>query len=207
VQLLRYVYSYEGQRTLKIFGSSQTNDRGEYRLYGITPGRYYVRAGTSWMPSDYSYFDSVSPLFYPGVADTSQASIVAVESGGVLGGIDFNLNRQESHRIRGHIFDNDPNGSPASIKTLRCTSLAADFRRRRNGQDLVHSRGLPQMGFSNSATSFRDSLPLPASIVAKVRIAVTCRFKLVTAMLKTSDDIDGKHHKRTYPHVGRRRNF
>src|SRR5262249_17793226 len=39
----------EGKRTLAIEASAQTNDLGEYRLYGMKPGSYYVAAvETSW---------------------------------------------------------------------------------------------------------------------------------------------------------------
>lgn len=41
VQALRISYAY-GQRTLTMTTSSQTNDLGEYRLFWLTPGRYYV---------------------------------------------------------------------------------------------------------------------------------------------------------------------
>jgi len=38
-------YSYEnGRRVLTVVETAQTNDLGEYRLFGLTPGRYYVGA-------------------------------------------------------------------------------------------------------------------------------------------------------------------
>src|SRR5206468_10857507 len=39
VQLLRAAYNSRGQRDFQIIGSARTDDRGEYRLYWITPGR------------------------------------------------------------------------------------------------------------------------------------------------------------------------
>jgi hypothetical protein len=127
VQLLRYVYDDSGQRIVKPFGSVRTNDRGEYRLYDITPGRYYVRAGTSSKPTDNAFAESVSPLFYPGVADVAQASVVEVDSAGELGGLDFNLKHQESHRIRGRVIDEEPNSSPDSSKSLHLYYLGGGF--------------------------------------------------------------------------------
>ena len=41
VQLLRSTYNSDGERTLQAAGGDRTNDRGEYRVYWITPGRYY----------------------------------------------------------------------------------------------------------------------------------------------------------------------
>ena len=43
VQALRPIYR-EGQRTLTIVQSVLTDDRGEYRLFWLPPGPYYVRA-------------------------------------------------------------------------------------------------------------------------------------------------------------------
>jgi hypothetical protein len=127
VQLLRYVYDDSGRRDLMPFGSVQTNDRGEYRLYNITPGRYYVRAGTSSKPSDNAFAESVSPLFYPGVVNVAQASAVDVESAGELGGVDFNLKHQESYRIRGRIIDEAPNGSLDSRTIVRMYYIGGGF--------------------------------------------------------------------------------
>src|SRR5687767_12347114 len=39
VQLLKAVYNSAGQRTFRIDGGDRTDDRGEYRVYGVTPGR------------------------------------------------------------------------------------------------------------------------------------------------------------------------
>src|SRR5438309_1968584 len=77
-------------------GAAKTNDRGEYRLYWITPGRYYVVAGS--LDALGSSFQSVesgglggSPneyqstgygvTFYPGVSDPFDAVFVTVRTG------------------------------------------------------------------------------------------------------------------------------
>src|SRR5437867_11918755 len=43
VQALRSIYR-DGRKTLTIVQSVQTDDRGEYRLFWLAPGRYYVSA-------------------------------------------------------------------------------------------------------------------------------------------------------------------
>jgi hypothetical protein len=47
VVLLRGLYDAEGRRSLQPVNSVRTDDRGEYRLFWITPGRYFLRASTS----------------------------------------------------------------------------------------------------------------------------------------------------------------
>jgi hypothetical protein len=44
VQALRSTYDASGKRTLQPAASGRTNDLGEYRLYWINPGRYYISA-------------------------------------------------------------------------------------------------------------------------------------------------------------------
>jgi hypothetical protein len=47
LQLLKAIYNQAGQRIFQNAGQARTNDRGEYRFYWVTPGRYYVVAGNS----------------------------------------------------------------------------------------------------------------------------------------------------------------
>jgi len=44
IQALRSTYDAAGKRTLQPVASGRTNDLGEYRLYWINPGRYFVSA-------------------------------------------------------------------------------------------------------------------------------------------------------------------
>jgi len=50
VHALRVAYDSSGSKTLVSDSGSQTDDRGEYRLTGMAPGRYYVRAETRTSP-------------------------------------------------------------------------------------------------------------------------------------------------------------
>src|SRR5205085_2941040 len=45
VELLRYEYNFEGKRVEIREAIDSTDDRGEYRLFWLTPGNYYLRAG------------------------------------------------------------------------------------------------------------------------------------------------------------------
>ena len=41
VQMLRYVYR-QGLRQIEPAGSDQTDDRGQYRVFDLEPGEYFV---------------------------------------------------------------------------------------------------------------------------------------------------------------------
>ncbi len=112
VQILRSVYSANGTRTLRTVASARTNDRGEYRLYWITPGRYYLNVG-SGNPDQRSEGSSANEVavrqypttFYPGTLDPSKATIVEILPGTELSAIDFVLPEQPMHAIRGTVID------------------------------------------------------------------------------------------------------
>jgi Carboxypeptidase regulatory-like domain len=59
--------------------TTQTNDLGDYRIYGLSSGRYYLRVQSrqSKSPGVPSY----SPAYYPGVSEIANAEAVDVPSG------------------------------------------------------------------------------------------------------------------------------
>ena len=76
----------EGRRRLVTVGRSVvTNDLGEYRLYGLSPGTYAV--GTIPGPSGDGY--PFAPAYYPGTQNPAQARSVVVGLGQERAGIDL----------------------------------------------------------------------------------------------------------------------
>jgi len=47
VQALRSTYDSTGKRSLRPMGTAKTNDLGEYRLYWMNPGRYFLNANAA----------------------------------------------------------------------------------------------------------------------------------------------------------------
>jgi hypothetical protein len=126
VQLLRATYNASGQRAFQVEGATRTNDRGEYRLYWLTPGNYYMSAGSAPGPNRTSGANApASPnevpdrsfalTYYPGVLDARGAALIEVTSGGELSGIDLSVSSQELRRIRGHVTDSNTGHPPSSV--------------------------------------------------------------------------------------------
>jgi len=98
--------SYEGnQRQFVQAATAVTNDRGEYRLYGLSPGHYYVSAtytpalasevagATAAQPTAGSILEEgYAPTYYPGTNDPSRAVPVALGAGEEVRGFDFTSN-------------------------------------------------------------------------------------------------------------------
>jgi protocatechuate 3,4-dioxygenase beta subunit len=102
----QYVYGQDG-RTLADGPSARTDDLGEYRLFDIVPGRYVVQA----QPPEHTDFNPLHPgaatslltAYYPGSADANAASVVELNAGRQLQGIDITLRRGYIPTIRGRV--------------------------------------------------------------------------------------------------------
>jgi hypothetical protein len=109
VKLLRRVYDSDGRSRLATAVTVETNDLGEYRAYWVTPGRYYLSAGTLFVPGftgDIGMRDHYPETFFPGSIDVSQARAIDLEEGADIRAIDFSLVRQERfYSVRGRVID------------------------------------------------------------------------------------------------------
>ncbi len=130
VRLFRFVYDQTGKRTTQNVASAATNDLGDYRMYYLTPGRYYVSAGT---PSgantnvpDYLLFGGgfttsnripqrYAMAYYPGVSREADATSVEVPPGSDLRGIDFTVGPQQTYKIRGRVVDSRTGLPPPQV--------------------------------------------------------------------------------------------
>jgi len=99
VEALHYVYR-GGKKVLDSAVSARTNDRGEYRIFGLPPGRYYVRS-TSRARGTTAF----SPQFFPGARDISQATQLEAAPGAELRSIDIVMRPDSLHSISGRVVD------------------------------------------------------------------------------------------------------
>jgi len=101
---------------------ARTNDLGEYRLYGLPPGRYYISAeypvwelAASGSPGGSA---SYAPTYYPGASDPGAAVPLDVAPGSESLGIDFALRRASTVRLRGRVTNIPENLSPQSVSLV-----------------------------------------------------------------------------------------
>jgi hypothetical protein len=117
VQLARYSY-VNGAKQLVIAGGASTNDLGEYRLYGVAPGKYYLRAtylgvaeASLVRPAAPQAEEDYVPTYYPGTIDAATATELNVMPGAELRGVDLTLYKTRTLRIRGRVaFSVEPKG-------------------------------------------------------------------------------------------------
>ena len=111
VSLLQESYSEAGARIFRQEASSLTNERGEYRLYWVTPGRYYLIAQNPPLAGSLSgrslniTRNNYAPTFYPGTADVAEGSLIEVKSGVELTGANITMLAERRYRVRGRVVD------------------------------------------------------------------------------------------------------
>ncbi|MGC9971592.1 MAG: carboxypeptidase-like regulatory domain-containing protein [Bryobacteraceae bacterium] len=107
IQAMR-VSHQSGRRELMAVASGTSDDRGEYRVFGLPPGRYYVSAApapSSRPGAPESDEEGYVPFYYPGVIDPGQAAPLELRAGGEIQGVDFRLTRARTVRVRGRVLN------------------------------------------------------------------------------------------------------
>jgi hypothetical protein len=123
VNALRATY-LRGKRTLSSEVTVVTNDLGEYRLFGLRPGRYFLSA--TYRPgqrleaneededSDRSGKSGYVPTYYPGTPDPARATAFTIKTGDEIPSMDFLLEPTTVYSIRGRVNNfgsrRNPNG-------------------------------------------------------------------------------------------------
>src|SRR5207249_5328541 len=115
VSALREVYS-NGKRRLSPEALVPTNDLGEFRLFGLKPGRYFVSArykaglhivGRGEVREDESD-DSrpeFMPIYYPNSPDPARASTIALKAGEEISTVEILLRHVTTYRVRGRVYN------------------------------------------------------------------------------------------------------
>jgi hypothetical protein len=141
-----------GQRRPNIeMHADSTDDRGVYRVFGLAPGDYVVsaRATTNFgpfggsaetrqvtpaevqwarQPSGAAPAEGQSvgyaPIYYPGVADTTSATVITIGAGEERAGADFVVAPVPTATVSGQVFGAD--GGPAVGATVTAAPTTGD---------------------------------------------------------------------------------
>jgi protocatechuate 3,4-dioxygenase beta subunit len=149
VAVERYQY-VRGERQLVAAGGGVTDDRGQYRVFGLAPGDYYVNASTPGGPQGpgrgmqafalagdgrggRGFFGGApdepdpvgyAPTYYPGVINASDAGKVTVGPGQELEGIDFQAQLVTLATVRGFVV-----GAVGPVSVLLAPQASGGMRR------------------------------------------------------------------------------
>jgi protocatechuate 3,4-dioxygenase beta subunit len=134
VQAQRFVYTPDGRRRLQTSGRATTDDRGEFRIYGLMPGEYVV-TGTARASTSQFFVNGVSPLsepsdgylqtFYPGTPNVAEARTISIGIAEEMS-VQFGLMAGRFARVSGTArYSNGQPAYPAEVAVLPRLSAGA----------------------------------------------------------------------------------
>jgi hypothetical protein len=135
VTALSLDYGPGGVRALRTIAFVETNDLGEYRLYGLAPGEYFVSVDlTDTANREQRVRQNIPQLlksyalhYYPGTPEIGAARPVRVrESGLDVGGIDVRLRQTSLATVRGKLLMNVPS-TTTSLPPISLMMTLASF--------------------------------------------------------------------------------
>jgi hypothetical protein len=160
INALREVYA-GGKKTLSSEATVPTNDLGEFRLFGLRPGRYFIRA--EYKPDepivgrgevdrrDEDVARGYVPMYYPSSTEPAHAVTIGVKAGEEIPALEILLRRVEVFTVRGRIYGT---GSQRSSPTYNV------FLSPRDGDGWLR---LPQrdamIDYKNGTFAIHDVLP------------------------------------------------
>jgi hypothetical protein len=128
VNAYRAEYIQPGVRRLSAGRGVQTNDLGEFRIYGLAPGKYYVGAtlrpgqpapDALGAPSRIAASShGAATTFFPGTATASDARMLTVEAGRETPSVDIGLLTVPLARVSGAVVDSRGRPNTAVIVWL-----------------------------------------------------------------------------------------
>jgi uncharacterized protein (DUF2141 family) len=123
----------DGARHARGAGTAVTDDRGQFRIWDLAPGKYFVKAagragGTSMYVGDgavrYDSWEGFRPVYLGGARDMDSATPVAVAAGSEVRA-DFTLTVEPVFKIRGAVGNFAAN-EKVSFKLLEGDPTVAD---------------------------------------------------------------------------------
>ncbi len=191
MQCLQYSYHRSG-RQLTACGFTTTDDRGQYRISGLSPGHYYLKAtyvdpinlmGTirGGVPEGYP------ALYYPGVKDASQAGEITVQESEEKPGIDFKLAPSRAVHVQGQVRTSDGRLGGGAL-----VSLAAPMSAGMSSRTPVRTGGDGAFRFEGvTAGSYMLSASLGGNRVTELLAVGEADLDNVRVFLSTRVDLRG----------------
>ncbi len=128
VMVLRSQFQSGQQRLIQLGFRGTTNDLGEYRVFGLNPGAYYILATpptpppqimVNGAPAASDDRNGFAPVYYPGTADANGATRVNLTAGQTASEINFSLVGTRLAHVSGFALDSQ--GRPMTAGNVLAT--------------------------------------------------------------------------------------
>ncbi len=119
ITVMKWGFMQGGRRLLPSGGGSSTNDRGEFRIYNLPAGRYFVAArpvgadrfmplvdtsGRAVTPHRDQIHEAYSMTYYPSSPDVASAAAVILSAGQEAAGRDIQLRKTRIFSVEGKVI-------------------------------------------------------------------------------------------------------
>jgi hypothetical protein len=183
VLALRPMFWQGRRRTVPIGPPGRTDDAGEYRISGLTPGTYFVLANLreTWTVTENGEQKTMAyaPTYFPGTAALNDARRVTVALGQDAVNANFSLMSGRAANISGSAFD--AQGSPMATRPV---SLLQEMAGPQGGLMMLGGntmtagdgtftlKNVPPGTYRMRAQTINDSGPRPVPEIATLPITV-----------------------------------
>ncbi len=170
MELARFRY-IDGQKRLSSTDFAFTNDLGEYRIFGVSPGKYYLTAVVTPNPATTGVdrsavppaHEDYVPEFFPGTPDLRSAALLEVTPGADLRNPEMVLRKERIAKLSGSVINEAGQGlSPINVELLMRGAGAALISRRATQADAAGKfefRSVPPGSYYLRATVFQAGQP------------------------------------------------
>ena len=190
VQAMVRVYR-RGQSQVTGRGSASTDDRGQYRIFNLPPGRYFIQAQqrSNFNPNATEEAVGYAPIFYPNALSYQDAQRVDVANGAEVPRVDLIMRSVPTYSISGKVIDG-ASGKPLAegfvafiggdIMTLRIGGangmIRPDGAFRLSG--LLPGKGrllivVPARGNTMSTAPFTKAVEIGAANITDMQVVIT----------------------------------
>ena len=147
--------SLGGERRLMPFGRDETDDRGQFRIFGIPPGSYLLGAS----PRPFAGLRGAAerpfpPTYYPGVLRVEEAATVQVAAGAEVAGFHITLIETRTYNVGGRVLT--PEGKPAHSAWIMSLN--------ESGEDIMSMMG------RNTATNLQGEFKVSGLLSGRHRL-------------------------------------
>ncbi len=147
--------SLAGEGRLLPFGRDETDDRGQFRIFGIPPGNYYLSVSPRpFIRDPRREIRSFAPTYYPGVLRIEEAARIEVTAGGEIGGFNITVMEAISYSVSGRVLT--PEGKPAHSVWI--------MSMQESGKDLASMMG------QNTNTDLQGEFKVPGLLPGRHRL-------------------------------------
>jgi hypothetical protein len=161
VAAIRMRYQKGGQQQESTLQNVTSDDLGNFRLYGLAEGNYFVKVEARNMQNGETNFRS---SYYPGTPSIESAQKLKATAGAETSGVRFSAGTQSTYTISGSVIDNTDLPGPKRYN-ISAVQYAAGANFAQGGQASPDGtfalRGIPSGDYMLMARSMQTGPPPP----------------------------------------------